>query len=101
MPIAFVMIHRGTVDGDVDHEKSATHPGVEHVSERLDSVIMPPRSAFVTSVGRGFRILYAIPTKALLVGLARLHSVPRLPHCRLLLTTALFVETATTIAFRG
>src|SRR5213595_218889 len=43
MPIVFVMIHRGAVDGDVDHEKSATHPGVEHVAERRDSVVMPPR----------------------------------------------------------
>ena len=62
---------------------------------------MPPRSAFVTGVGRGFSILYGIATMGLLVGLATLDSVPGLPHWRLLMSTALIVDTGTLIAAIG
>src|SRR2546429_5083953 len=62
---------------------------------------MPPRSAFVTGVGRGFSMLYGIATMGLLVGLATLDSVPGLPHWRLLMSTALIVDTGTLIAAIG
>ena len=62
---------------------------------------MPPRSAFVTGVGRGFSILYGIATMGLLVGMATLDSVPGVPHWRLLMSTALIVDTGTLIAAIG
>jgi len=62
---------------------------------------MPPRSAFVTGVGRGFSILYGIATMGLLVGMATLDSVPGVPLWRLLISTALVVDIGTLIAAIG
>ncbi|PYP50302.1 MAG: hypothetical protein DMD45_11635 [Gemmatimonadetes bacterium] len=71
------------------------------MAERRDPVVVPPRSAFVTGVGRGFSILYGIATMGLLVGMATLDSVPGVPHWRLLMSTALIVDTGTLIAAIG
>ena len=60
-----------------------------------------PRSAFVTSVGRGFSILYAIAMLGPLVGIATLDSVPGVPHWRLLISMVLVVDLATLIAAIG
>ena len=60
-----------------------------------------PRSAFVTSVGRGFSILYAIATMGILIGITTLDSVPGVPHWRLLMSTVLVVDLATLIAAIG
>jgi len=61
----------------------------------------PPRSAFVTGVGRGFSILYGIATIGLLVGMATLDSIPGVPLWRLLISTALVVDIGTLIAAIG
>ena len=61
----------------------------------------PPRSAFVTGVGRGFSILYGIATIGLLVGMATLDSIPGVPLWRLLISTAFVVDIATLIAAIG
>src|SRR2546421_11121423 len=61
----------------------------------------PPRSAFVTGVGRGFSILYGIATIGLLVGMATLDAIPGVPLWRLLISTAFIVDIATLIAALG
>ena len=61
----------------------------------------PPRSAFVTGVGRGFSILYGIATIGLLVGMATLDAIPGVPLWRLLISTALVVDIGTLIAAIG
>ena len=61
----------------------------------------PPRSAFVTGVGRGFSILYGIATIGLLVGMATLDSIPGVRLWRLLISTAFIVDIATLIAAIG
>ena len=61
----------------------------------------PPRSAFVTGVGRGFSILYGIATIGLLVGMATLDSIPGVPLWRVLISTAFIVDIATLIAAIG
>ena len=61
----------------------------------------PPRSAFVTGVGRGFSILYGIATIGLLVGMATLDAIPGVPLWRLLISTAFVVDIATLIAAIG
>jgi len=57
-----------------------------------------PRSAFVTSVGRGFSLMYGIATVCLIYGIATLTSIPGVPHWRLLMAAALVVDVGTLIA---
>jgi len=60
-----------------------------------------PRSAFVTSVGRGFSLMYGIATLGLIFGIATLTSIPGVPHWRLLMAAALVVDVGTLIAAVG
>jgi len=60
-----------------------------------------PRSAFVTSVGRGFSLMYGIATVGLIYGIVTLASIPGVPHWRLLMAAALVVDVGTLIAAVG
>src|SRR5207248_11004531 len=51
-----------------------------------------PRSAFVTSVGRGFSLMYGIATVGLIYGIVTLASIPGVPRWRLLMAAALVVD---------
>jgi len=59
------------------------------------------RSAFVTSVGRGFSLMYGIATVGLIYGIVTLASIPGVPHWRLLMAAALVVDVGTLIAAVG
>ena len=50
------------------------------------------RSAFVTSVGRGFSLMYGIATVGLIYGIVTLASIPGVPRWRLLMAAALVVD---------